>query len=153
MTIAYTESFRTLRGVRKEKWTQPGVEDTVLDADTRAGPVGRPDVVVASMDTVTLTPPPSHKYKSTPLRRPDLPAVKVWARLNAPPATFPGWTGLFHWSRLLVEMARVDPGTRLTSNKLAQIARARRFIVDGPPTVDGDGIILDGSRQGEQVLP
>jgi hypothetical protein len=50
-------------------------------------------------------------------------------------------------------MARVDPGTRPTSNKLAQIASARRFMVDGPPTVDGDGITLDGSRQGEQVLP
>src|SRR5664280_1264852 len=83
-TIAYTESFRTLRGVGKAKWTQSAGADTALDADFRTGPVGRPDVV-ASMDTVRLPFTSSLMYKSTPLRRPDLPAVKVWARSDSVP--------------------------------------------------------------------
>src|SRR5664280_922177 len=154
MTIAYTESCTTLRGVGKEKCTQPALAATVLDADARVGPVGRPDAV-ASMDAVRLPPPPSDKYRSTPLRRPDPPAVNVWAQLTAPLAPCPSPAGSFHWSRLLVglRMARVDPGTRLTSNKLAHKASARRFMVDGPPTVDGDGTTLDGNRLSEQLLP
>jgi hypothetical protein len=83
-TIAYTVSFTTLRGVGKEKWTQPAVGDTALDADARAEPVGLPDVV-ASIDTGRLTLGSALTYKSTPLRRPDLPAVKVWARSDPVP--------------------------------------------------------------------
>src|SRR5664280_273419 len=83
-TIAYTESFRTLRGVGKAKWTQPGVADTVPDPDASAEPVGWPDAV-ASMDAVR---PTSDKYRSTPLRRPDLPTVKVWARSDVLPTKY-----------------------------------------------------------------
>src|SRR5664279_3133811 len=111
MTIAYTESCTTLRGVGKEKWTQPALAATAPDPDASAEPVGWPDAV-ASMDAVRLPPPTSDTYRSTPLRRPYSPAVKVCAQLTAPLAPCPSPAGSFHWSRLLVglRMARVDPG-------------------------------------------
>ena len=75
-TMPYIVPDVTLGAGENEKWTHTGFVGGVAVAVARTAPFGFPDVV-ACTDTVTLEVPSPLIHRSTPLRDPDWPAVKV----------------------------------------------------------------------------
>ena len=67
----------TLSGDQNEKWIQPSVTGTEADEVTLSVPSGSPPLVVPSIDRLIVPAGSIRVYKSTPLSRPDLPAVNV----------------------------------------------------------------------------